>query len=265
MENREQISQEQSQRGRKSATLLLLLILLVTITVGFAVLSTSLNIKGSSAIAGGNDWCVGPQCNEQCTDAENPTCGIITCPEEEKCIISDCNTHPDHCTCDQSTGMCTPRPVDCTQEPDKSDSTKCKCNASTGVCIENPEIWMVGDTIYFHHTLEKPGDVFTFNTKYTNGGSIDAKVQSFTANGTNFENTTARKFLTYAVTYSDDTAITANDELAAGAAATYKVTVAYKSDIDALPTTEELAEINQSNATGYAGAYSSFQVTYQQK
>jgi len=262
MENKEQSSQEQSQRGRKSATLLLLLILLVTITVGFAVLSTSLNIKGSSAIADA-EWCVGPQCNNQCTDAENANCGIITCPPEEHCIITDCNTHPDHCTCDQSTGMCTPPPVDCTQDPDKSDPTKCTCNATTGTCIPNPDIWLVGDTVYFHHTLEKPRDVFTFNTKYTNGGNIDAKVSGFTAN--NFANTTANKFLSYSASYSDNTAITVDtDELASGASATFKVTVAYK-DVEDLPTAAELAEINQMNETGYAGAYSSFQVTYAQK
>ena len=40
--------QEQSRRAKKSASLLLLLILLVTVTVGFALLSTSLNIRGNS-------------------------------------------------------------------------------------------------------------------------------------------------------------------------------------------------------------------------
>ena len=269
----EQNQNEQKQRGRKSATLLLLLILLVTVTVGFAVLSTTLNIRGTSKIAGGGEWCVGPECDDTCHDAENKSCGIITCPEGEKCDIVDCNAHPDHCTCDATTEVCTPAPIDCDTTPAKctkpnctvTETETCACtDNSTQNCIPNPQIWMNGNTVYFDHTLEKPGDVFTFNTKYSNGGNIDAKVTNVSKS---FLNTTAQKFMTYDVTYDDDSAINQNDELAAGATATYKVTVAYKSTVTVLPTPEELEAINGDgdSTTGRHGAFSSFEVNYGQK
>ena len=268
MENQEQLK-EQKQRGRKSASLLLLLILLVTITVGFAVLSTTLAIKGSSTIKGGTAWCVGPQCDDQCEDAENPSCGIIVCPASEDCEIVDCNTHPDHCTCDSVSNTCTPDPIDCSVTPEKCKKPNCTvtatedcvCTASDTNCTPNPLIWMDGDTIYFDHTLEKPGDVFTFNAKYANTGDIDAKVKNL--NKTEM-NSTAQQYMTYSVTYDDDSAIAVGNELAAGASTYYKVTVAYKSTVTELPDAATLALINET-ASGRHGAYSSFEVNYEQK
>lgn len=272
----QQIQKEQKQKGKKSATLLLLLILLVTITVGFAVLSTTLYIKGSSAIAGGS-WCVGPQCDETCTDAENPRCGIIECGDAQHpitCDIKDCKTHPDHCTC--TDGKCAPDPIDCTTNPEKctkpnctpSDTETCVCPSATAdptydrtKCIAEPQVWLDGETIYFDHTLEKPGDLFTFTTKYSNGGTLDAKVT-----GTNqaLENTTAANYMTYGVTYEDGTAVAQDQSLNAGSSVKFKVTVAYK-DNAPLPSEADLAAINVPNATGRNGAYSQFHVTYGQK
>ena len=267
----QQIQKEQKQKGKKSATLLLLLILLVTITVGFAVLSTTLYIKGSSAIAGGS-WCVGPQCDETCTDAENPSCGIIECPANQPCDIKDCKTHPDHCTC--TDGKCAPDPIDCTTNPEKCTKPNCTPDPTTGEtcecpttgydktkCIPEPQIWLDGDTVYFDHTLEKPGDLFTFTTKYSNGGTLDAKVT-----GTNqaLENTTAANYMTYGVTYEDGTAVAADQVLSAGSSVKFKVNVKYKDDAP-LPSEADLAAINVPNATGRNGAYSQFHVTYGQK
>lgn len=262
---------EQKQRGRKSATLLLLLILLVTITVGFAVLSTTLAIKGSSSIKGDTTWCVGPECNSQCKDAENPACGIIECPDEENCQIIDCNEHEDHCTC--ANGMCAPDPIDCDTTPAKCMKPNCTVTATetcvctdnaTQKCIPDPQLWMDGNTVYFEHTLQKPGDVFTFKTKYTNGGTLDAEVESVSSNP-GFTSTTAKKFMTYAVAYDNDTAIAAGQALNAGDSVKYKVTVSYRSDVEELPTAAELAEINGTNTIGRNGAYSSFEVNYKQK
>ena len=256
MESQEMQRQEKSQRGRKSASLLLLLILLVTVTVGFAVLSTTLNIKGESKIVG--EWCVGPECDSTCTDAEDPDCEIIECPASEKCEITDCVTHPDHCTCEG--GVSTPDPIDCTQNPDKSDPTKCNCNATSGVCTPVPQIWLDGNTVYFKHVLRQPTEVFTFNTKYTNGGTIDAKVQNVSKSALN---ATAQQFMTYDVTYADDTVIASDDALNAGTDAKFKVTVTYK-DVTTLPTEAQLALINET-AQGHDGATSSFSVNYEQK
>ena len=121
-------------------------------------------------------------------------------------------------------------------------------------------IWLDGNTVYFKHVLASPGDVFTFNAKFTNSGSINAKVSSVT---TSSLNATAQRFMTYNVTYADGTQVRAGDTLAAGASATFKVTVAYRNDISALPTAEELALINETS-DGHTGATSLFTVTYEQ-
>lgn len=242
----DQSQQEQKQRGRKSATLLLLLILLVTITVGFAVLSTTLNISGTSKIVNEHDWCVGPKCGEgqdECTDIETCSNPPITCPANEVCTILDCDAHEDHCEN-------IPTPDTCT---DKSREGEEGCKGAV--------IWMVGDTIYFKHILTKPGDVFTFNARFDNGGDLDAKVADVTKSELN---ATAQDFMTYDVTYSDDTAVSQNDELAAGSSVTYKVKVAYKSSVTTLPTEAQLALINET-AQGHDGATSLFTVNYQQK
>ena len=69
--------------------------------------------------------------------------------------------------------------------------------------------------------------------------------------------------MTYSVTYADGTAVTAGDSLAAGADATFKVTVAYKSGVTTLPTAAELALINETS-DGHTGATSLFTVSYEQ-
>lgn len=270
---------EQSKRGKKSATLLLLLILLVTVTVGFAVISATLNISGTSKITGGS-WCVGPKCSDDpdkkcddvstCSDSVNP---IEECKQDDvTCNKIDCDAHPTQCPCtSDDTASCIPA-IDCTKNPDMSDPTKCIKNdcvpsatntcqcTSADDCVERPQVALKGNTFYFDHTLTKPGQVFDLIVRYDNGGDIDAKVtdvvQSLAFNDT------AKKYMTYSATYSDDTAIQATDVLAAGSSARYKVVVAYKSNVTTPPTADELALINGSNGKG---APSLFTVTYGQK
>lgn len=121
-------------------------------------------------------------------------------------------------------------------------------------------IWLDGNTVYFKHVLTKPGDIFTFTTKFTNTGSINAKISSVT---TSSLNATAQNFMTYNVTYADGTTVSAGDTLNAGASATFKVTVAYRSDVTTLPTAAELALINETS-NGHTGATSLFTVNYEQ-
>ena len=122
-------------------------------------------------------------------------------------------------------------------------------------------IWLDGNTVYFKHVLTKPGDVFTFTTKFTNTGSINAKISSVT---TSSLNATAQNFMTYNVTYADGTTVSTGDTLNAGASATFKVTVAYRSDVTTLPTAAELALINETS-NGHTGATSLFTVNYEQE
>ena len=69
--------------------------------------------------------------------------------------------------------------------------------------------------------------------------------------------------MTYNVTYADGTEVKAGDALNVGETATFKVTVAYRTDVTALPTAEELALINETSA-GHTGATSLFTVLYEQ-
>ena len=275
MENKEQIQQEQGQRGRKSATLLLLLILLVTITVGFAVLSTSLSIRGNSKIKGG-DWCVGPRCNDECEDisqCSNPPVKDCTQGDME-CTITDCDKNPSECPCVADETKSCIKPIDCTKDPDMSNSDKCKkddctptaannycqCTGAEGEnCREVPQVVLKGDTFYFSHELQKPGEVYTSTFVYTNGGNVSAKVTDV-VQSISF-NTTAQKFMTYSITYANGNAISSGDVLGVGSSAEFKVTVAYKSTVTTLPTAEELAEINGPDGLG---APSLFTVTYGQ-
>lgn len=71
MEQNEQ-QQNSQRRSKKSLLLLVLLLLLVSVTIGYAVLSTSLNIRGSSTIQG-ETWKI-----------EVPS---ISCPAGQKCTI----------------------------------------------------------------------------------------------------------------------------------------------------------------------------------
>lgn len=224
-QQQEQQHQERYQRREKrTAILLLLLILLVTVTIGYATLSASLNISGSSTIQN-NTWNV---TIDDGTDA-------IECPPGDVCTINPAN--PDSLTPDD--GVVTPT------------------NPNPNGAI----IWMDGNTVYFKHVLAQPGDVFTFTTTFKNKGSIDAKLASVTQSSLN---ATAQNFMTYVVTYADGTTPASGDILNANAEATFKVTVAYKSTITALPTAEELALINETSQ-GHTGATSLFTVTYEQK
>ena len=265
MENQEQYQQQiqepnKGKKGKKSIFLLVLLLLLVTITIGYAVLSTSFNISGTSKIVG--KWCVGPKCGSGDETCENvATCDDppIVCPNND-CIITDCDANPALCNCNQNTGECTgPTSIDCSQEPAKSDPTKCTCDAH-GNCVPKAQIWLIGDSVYFRNTLLQPGDVFTFDTTYKNGGSIDAKLGSFNKSALN---ATAQQFMTYDVKYSDGSSIVANEALNAGSSKTFRVTVTYK-NVQTLPTPAQLDLINEV-ADGHDGATSEFTANYIQK
>ena len=219
MLNQSSQSQDNQGKGRKTSIVIALLLLLAVITIGYASLSASLNISGTSKIKD-NTWNVGP-------DEHDPD--VIVCPTGETCTINPQNEdparNPEDLEPDDGEDICT----------DPADPTT--CTPGNGAVI-----WMDGNTVYFKHVLTEPGDVFTFTTKFTNSGSIDAKVASVSKSALS---ATAQKFLTYDVTYDDDTAVTVGDTLAAGSDHVFKVTVTYRSDISALPTAEEYAAIRE--------------------
>ena len=141
------VQEQKSQKnGKKSTALIILLLLLMTISVGYAALSASLNISGTSTISN-NTWDIDTD------DAD------IVCPTGEKCTIGP--TNPEDVTPDD--GKVTP------ENPNPTGAV----------------IWMDGNTVYFKHVLTVPGDVFTFTTVYTNNGTIDAKVSDVTTSSLN--------------------------------------------------------------------------------
>ena len=236
MENNEDIKkQERRKKSKRLATLLLLLIMLVTVTIGFALLSTSLGIRGTSTITKAS-WDI---------DA-----GPIECPANQVCTIDP--DDPEDLTPDDGTPTCT----------DANDPTT--CTDPTGAVL-----WMEGNTVYFKHVLDRPGDVFTFTVGFTNNGNIDAKIVDVVKSGfgANSTNTTANKFMSYDVTYADGSTIAAGDELKVGQSRKFKVVVTYKDVIEngqtILPTDAELALINEI-AEGHTGATSLFTVEFEQ-
>lgn len=243
--------QNQVKKDKKSSLLIILLLLLVSITIGYAVLSTTLNINGSSTIVNA-DWCVGPKCAKDgvtgdpvCENIETCQNSPIVCPANTVCTIMDCDVNGSSAKCQNP-----PAPDTCS---DISKAGQADCKGAV--------IWMKGDTIYFKHILEKPGDVFTFNVTFANGGNLDAKVNDVTKSALN---ATAQDYMTYDVTYSDGSAIEQNDTLTAGSSATFKVTVTYKPTVTNLPDDATLNLINEV-AQGHTGATSLFTVNYGQK
>ncbi len=89
-------------------------------------------------------------------------------------------------------------------------------------------------------TLEKPGDFYEFTVKVVNGGTIDAMINTVTSKMNNVViNNNLPNYLEYNVTYEDGIEIEPYHELNATQVETYKVRVAYRTDIDPsdLPTT----------------------------
>ena len=92
MENEiENLRKQQQKLRKRSSALIVLLILVLGISVGFAALSSSLNINGTSTIKDA-EWDVG-------IDEDDPD---IECPASEVCTINPAN--PDAITPDDGTG-----------------------------------------------------------------------------------------------------------------------------------------------------------------
>ena len=110
-----------------------------------------------------------------------------------------------------------------------------------------------GTTVNYTISLPNPGDFYEFTVDAVNSGTIDGMISSVTSkrNGTTI--TTLPDYLEYSVKYADGIAIQENHLLAAGDSESFRVRIAYKSNIDAsqMPSTAESMTF-------------SFTVTYQQ-
>lgn len=149
------------KKSGKKVVLSLLALLLLTITVGYAALSTTLNINGTSKI-------------------NNATWDV----HFANLIV-----------------------------------TSGSVSATKAATIDS------ATSIDYNVELIKPGDFYEFTVDVTNTGTIDAKLgDAPILSGVSAEQDV---YTNYTVTYSDDTAIHANDKLAAGATKKLKVRVEF--------------------------------------
>ncbi len=120
--------------------------------------------------------------------------------------------------------------------------------SGTAVEVTAPSLDASATTISnYDITLTTPGDSATYTFDVVNDGTFDALVTSTTiptptctAAGDAIDATNVCNHLTYTLTYADDSAIQANDALAAGATANLKLTLTYDNTITAaeLPNSE---------------------------
>ena len=167
------------KKSGKKVVLSLLALLLLTITVGYAALSTTLNINGTSKI-------------------NNATWNV----QFKNLTV-------------------TPGSVSATKAATIDSATEIDYNVE----------------------LIKPGDFYEFTVDVTNTGTIDAKLgEAPILSGVSAEQDV---YTNYTVTYSDDTAINANDKLAAGATKKLKVRVEFDRNItnSQLPTEAQTLDL----------------------
>ena len=167
------------KKSGKKVVLSLLALLLLTITVGYAALSTTLNINGTSKI------------NNATWDVHFANLVV----------------------------------------------TSASVSATKAATIDS------ATEIDYNVELIKPGDFYEFTVDVTNTGTIDAKLGAAPIlNGVSAEQDV---YTNYTVTYSDDTAIHANDKLAAGATKKLKVRVEFDRNItnSQLPTEAQTLDL----------------------
>ena len=173
------------KKSGKKVVLSLLALLLLTITVGYAALSTTLNINGTSKI------------NNATWDVHFANLKV----------------------------------------------TSGSVSATKAATIDS------ATEIDYNVELIKPGDFYEFTVDVTNTGTIDAKLDDAPIlSGVSAEQDV---YTNYTVTYSDDTAINANDKLAAGATKKLKVRVEFDRNITNSQLPTEAQPLNLTFAMNY--------------
>ena len=109
------------------------------------------------------------------------------------------------------------------------------------VSASTPTINTNKDTVTYSVTLNQPGDFYEFTVDAKNDGSIDGMISNISSKLNGEEITTLPTALSYELTYSDGITIAQNHLLPSGEKETYKIKVAYRTDIEAsdLPSTEQ--------------------------
>jgi len=113
-------------------------------------------------------------------------------------------------------------------------------------------------TLSWNVSMDTPGEYYEFNVDVVNEGSIDAMIQTATADiVTSALTTDQKKYLDYTIKYSDGTDIEQYDKLPAGTTETITVKLLFKNDESVnpsdLPSTNQ-AGISLSYSTNYVQA-----------
>ena len=128
--------------------------------------------------------------------------------------------------------------------------------AEGSVAATTPTIDSSKTTVTYSAHLSKPGDYFEFTVDAKNDGSIDAMIDTInfsgTLNGSTF--TTLPPYLYFNLTYADDTFMQEGHLLRSNGKATYKMTIAYRTDIDPSALPQEASSISLSVGINYAQA-----------
>ena len=115
-------------------------------------------------------------------------------------------------------------------------------NVTTAATITNPT------QVDYAVKLALPGDFYEFTVTAENTGTIDAMIDSVVSKrgDTVITTGTLPSYIDYSVTYADGIAIAPKHMLAKNTEETYKVRIAYKTDIEAseLPKTTETLNLN---------------------
>ena len=100
--------------------------------------------------------------------------------------------------------------------------------------------------------LEEPGDFYEFTVDAVNAGTIDAMINTATADIVTSSLTAKQsEYVSYSITYSDGAPVEQYDRLAANSTETLKIRVEFKEDVDP----EDLPETDQEIIITYAADY----------
>lgn len=100
--------------------------------------------------------------------------------------------------------------------------------------------------------LEEPGDFYEFTVDAVNAGTIDAMINTATADIVTSSLTAEQsEYVSYSITYSDGAPVEQYDRLAANSTETLKIRVEFKEDVDP----EDLPETDQEIIITYTADY----------
>ena len=138
----------------------------------------------------------------------------------------------------------------------KSGSIAVTSGSVTGTNVTTAATITNATQVDYAVKLALPGDFYEFTVTAENTGSIDAMIDSVSSKLGTTEITTGTlpSYIDYSVTYADGITISPKHLLAASTEETYKVRIAYKTDIEASELPSEAVTLNLNFQINYVQA-----------